>query len=176
MAGSPKRRARTDRWTALMADPATLRDICAHVAEGGGVPGWCRQHDVRFADVWTWLVGDERRRALFEAARGARVEHGIEHVNAVIYDLTMVDLADAYDAHGRLRRVQDMPEKLRRALSALELDADGSPVKIKTVDPARAIELLAKLRRMLIEQHEHTGKLTLEDLVGGSMKPEAPAP
>ncbi len=156
---------------------ATLAAIHAHLAEGGSLRGWCRAHDVRFAEVYAWIQGDEALAKQYAAAKEARLEAHAEHVNEAAYELSDVDLAEAYDARGRLKPLHQMPRALRRAITAIEYDEDGNVAKIKFVDQLRAAEFLAKLRRMLVERVEHEGKVTLEELVGGSMPGEgAPTP
>jgi len=180
-----KRRERTDRWAALAADPATLRAICDHVAEGGSLPEWCRAHDVRFADVNAWLSADKRRAELYQAARTARDEFLDELVIRNLRLFADLDLGRAYDKDGELLPLHKMPEDIRRAITKVEVTEEfagrgesrehiGYTKKIRTVSPERALELLGKYRRKFVDRVEHAGKLTLEELVGGSMNPTDP--
>lgn len=176
MAGAPIKRARTDRWTALMNDPATLRDICDFVAEGHSLVEWVRAHDVRYGDVWSWIIADDRRQELYAKALEGRGEFLNELVVRNLRQLADVDIGELFYGRGKKKGqrkpMHELSPALRRAIVAIE--ADG---KIKLVSPKDATELLGKYRKLFVEQHAHTGKLTLEELVGGSMpaKPEAPA-
>lgn len=174
MAGSPRRRARTDRWTASRDDPATLRVICDFVAEGHSLVEWVRAHDVRYGEVWAWLIADERRRELYAQAIEGRGEFLNELVVRNLRDMAEADIGDMFyragKRKGRRKPLHEIPPALRRAITAIE--ADG---KVKLVSIKDATELLGKYRKLFVEQHQHTGKLSLEELVGGSMKPEAPA-
>lgn len=182
-----KRRQRTDRWLDLVEDPATLRAICDHIAEGGALPEWCRAQGVRFADVNAWLSADDGRRLLYDQAKKGRDEYLGEIVIRNLRQLAEADWRDAYDAKGALLPFTQWPEGLRRAVLRVEYDttlvaaSKGSKAKrkrdisdVRLVDPAKAVELLGKYRRMFVDKVEHSGSLTLEDLVGASMP--APAP
>lgn len=180
-----KRRQRTERWAAMIGDPATLRAICDHVAEGGSLPEWCREHDVRFADVNAWLSGDDYRAKIYQAARQARDEFLDEIVIRNLRLFADLDLGRAYDKDGELLPLHKMPEDIRRAITQVEVTEEfkgrgesrehiGYTKKIRTVSPERALELLGKYRRKFVDRVEHGGKLTLEELVGGSMKSTDP--
>lgn len=187
MASASRKRQRTHAWLDLAEDPATLRAICDHVAEGGALPEWCRAQGVRFADVNAWLSADEGRRLLYDQAKKGRDEYLGEIVIRNLRQLADVDIAQAYDENGNVLPIADMPPELRRAIAGLEVFEEyqgrgenreyiGQTKKIKLVDPAKAVELLGKYRRMFVDKVEHSGSLTLEDLVGGSMaSPASPA-
>lgn len=189
MASASRKRQRTHAWLDLAEDPATLRAICDHVAEGGALPEWCRAQGVRFADVNAWLSADEGRRLLYDQAKKGRDEYLGEIVIRNLRQLAEADWRDAYDVKGALRPFTQWPEGLRRAVLRIEYGEvatskdKGKTVKIardisdvRLVDPAKAVELLGKYRRMFVDKVEHSGSLTLEDLVGGSMAPAPPSP
>lgn len=188
MASSPRKRDRTDRWLDLAGDPATLRAICDHVAEGGALPEWCRAQGVRFADVNAWLSAEDARCLLYDQAKKGRDEYLGEIVIRNLRQLAEADWRDAYDAKGRLLSFTKWPDGLRRAVLRIEYGEvatstdKGKTIKhgrdisdVRLVDPAKAVELLGKYRRMFVDKVEHSGSLTLEDLVGGSMAPAPPA-
>jgi len=169
VAGSPRKRERKTRWQLLMDDPATLRAIFDHVAEGGTVRSWSLREGVRPADVRAWLAGDDKRKQLLADAESARHDYLHDGVVEKLRALTEADLAEAFYASGKkkgkLKPLHEMPPVLRAAIAAIK------PDEIKVVAPDRAVELMGKYLRLFVERHEHTGKVTLEDLVGGSMAP-----
>lgn len=179
MAGSPQKRARTNRWLTLVGDPATLRDICDFVAEGHSLVEWVREQDVRYGDVWSWIIADDQRKSLYAQALEGRNEFLNELVVRNLRQMADADPAQAYH-DGKLLPFIEWPEGLRRAVLSIEYGSALTTAvkknktrevsKVKLVDPARAAELLGKYRKLFVEQHEHKGKLTLEDLVGGSMR------
>lgn len=182
MAGSPKKRERRTRTQRLLADPATLRAICDAIVEGGTLVEWCRQHDVPYTEAAAWIAAEDHRREKFEAARDLRGEFLSELVVRNLRLFADLDIGRAYGADGKLLPVPEMPEDIRRAITQFEVFEEfqgrgedreyiGDTKKLKTIDPARAVELLGKYRRMFIDRVEHGGKVTLEELVGGSMSP-----
>ena len=79
------------------------------------------------------------------------------------------DPAEMFDDNGRLLSIKQMPERIRRALSAMEIEEglDGEVTKrVKWIDPGRAIELLGKYRKMFVEVKHVTQdtNVTLVDL------------
>lgn len=175
MAGSPKKRNRHERTMALLADPATLGDIARFLSEGNSLVTWCRARDVPYSDVATWIAAEDSRREKYEAALKLRDEYLSEIVVRNLHDFATADLADAFVKTGKnqgtRKALHKMPEALRRAIVAIE--AGG---KLKLVAPDRAIELLGKYRRMFVDRVDVEGRMRLEDLVGGSMKPKDGGP
>jgi phage terminase small subunit len=49
-----------------------------------------------------------------------------------------------------------------------ETNQHGGSLKVKQHDKVKALELLGKYRKLFTEKVEHTGKVTIEDLVAGS--------
>lgn len=157
-----------------MDDPATLRAVHDHIAEGGTVRSWALAEGVRPVDVRAWIAGDETRRTLIGEAEKARHEYLHDGVIDKLKALTEADLAEAFYARGKkkglIKPLHDMPPTLRAAIAAIK------PDEIKIVDPARAVELLGKYLRLFVERHQVESKVTLEELVGGSMAPTEPPP
>lgn len=86
-----------------------------------------------------------------------------------ILRLSRADLADAFDKNGNLKPIHEIPEDVRRAISAVEVDElfDGKGKdrkhvgftrKVKFWDKTKALELLCKHLGLLVEKHEVTGK------------------
>jgi hypothetical protein len=186
MAGSPTRRERRERWERIAADPDTLDTLVEHVAGGGSLVEISRTWDVPYHAVAGWVTEDPERVRRLGAAEKLRGEYFAELVVRNLRMFVDVDLADAYDAEGQLLPIDKMPEHVRRCIASIEIFEEfagkgdqrqsiGQTRKIKTVSPERAVELMGKYRKMFVDQVEHKGKLTLEDLVGGSMAAEAEA-
>jgi hypothetical protein len=167
MAGSPKKRARRERLQALLADPATLGDVYRYVAEGGSLITWCRERDVPYSDVAAWLAAEPARQERYQAALTARLEYQSELVVRNITGFADLDPGDLVYKRGKrkgqVRELADMPEAVRRAIVSIE------PGKVKLISPKDAAELLGKYRKMFTDRLELAGKLSLEELVGGSM-------
>lgn len=182
MAGSPRRRDRKERLAQLLGDPETLRTLCDVIIEGGTLAEWCRARDVPFGAVSAWIAAEEHRREKFKAAQDLRGEYLSELVVRNLRQFADVDIGKAYGPDGALLPVASMPEDVRRAVASFEVfeeyagrgdkrEAVGQTTKIKLIDPARAVELLGKYRRMFVDQVEHSATLTLEQLLGASRAP-----
>lgn len=114
-----------------------------------------------------------------EAAEGTVSTIG--QLRRLCLDIMHADLADAYDENENLLPVTDMPLHLRRALQGVEVEEIGiegvkvgNTKKLKLADKKAAAELLAKLDGRLTQKVEHSGKVTLEDLVTSSLTPPPP--
>lgn len=94
-----------------------------------------------------------------------------------------VDIGRAYDEKGNLLPIHEIPEEVRRCISGIkvfeEFDGFGKErVKIGEVrevkfwDKIKANELLGRHLKLFTDKIEHSGKVTLEDLVAGSEKKE----
>lgn len=199
MPGSPKRRNRRDRLSALLGNPATLRALCDHLVEAGTLLEWCRAHDVPYAAVSAWIAAEEHRREKVDAALQLRGEYLSDMVIRNLRMYADLDIARAYGADGRLLPIREMPEDIRRAIREFEVEeglgaidtADPGPnggqlkrrrksklirtrtTSIKTITPEKAVELLGKYRKMFTDRIEHDASETLEDLLTASRQPEA---
>jgi phage terminase small subunit len=92
--------------------------------------------------------------------------------------LAFADVTKLFETDGSLKRFVDMDEDTRRILIGLEVaeifsgtgddrQAIGLLKKIKTADKLGALQLLGKAERWLVDRVEHSGKVSLEQLVAG---------
>ncbi|HTL13079.1 MAG TPA: terminase small subunit [Bdellovibrionota bacterium] len=97
--------------------------------------------------------------------------------------VAFMDLSGAYNDAGGLLAVKDMPEDVRRAIAGVKIydefdgvgrerEKIGETTEIKTIDKVRALELLGKHLKLFTDKLEHSGKISLEQLVAGSTEPE----
>lgn len=93
--------------------------------------------------------------------------------------IATVDIGEAFDEAGWLKRLSDIPEDVRRAIAGIEVqeifqgDGDekhiiGIARKVKLSDKIRALELLGKYLKLFTDKVEHSGKVSLEQLVAAS--------
>lgn len=112
-----------------------------------------------------------------------RAEFNAARVLKEIERLATVDITEAFDANGRLKPLNEIPEDVRRAISSVEIEdlyegrgedreRVGDLVKVRFCDKVRAIELAARHFKMLTDNVNHSGTVRLEDLVGGSRDKE----
>ena len=146
--------------------------VCDAVAEGGSLPDICKLYNVPYNRVVRWIYDDETRRGLYNNAIMAREEWFAQTLISELKSIAMSNISDAYDANGHLLPPDEWPDNIKKNVAALETGvlSDGSEVKrLKLWDKLKAIELLGKHIRMFKEQIEHTGTISLEDLVTGSI-------
>lgn len=116
----------------------------------------------------------ERIEALMQE-RSRRVEVTSDLVLSELLLIAKTDLSRAFDAQGNLLPVPKIPEEIRRAISAVEVTVSALGVatkKVKFLDKIKSLELLGKHLKLFTEKIEHSGTVTLEQLVAGSMGQE----
>lgn len=113
--------------------------------------------------------------------RASKMEITADLVLGEILRLARVDLSQAYDDAGNLLHPKQMPEDVRRAISSIEVFEEhegvgrdrkyiGDTTKVKFWDKTKALELLGKNLKLFTDKLEHSGKVTLEDLLDESGK------
>ena len=168
MPGSPKRRQRRARTEDLRTDPATMVTIVQRIAAGGTLVELSREWDVPYSDLATWIAAEPDRQKRYDIALDFRKDFLGELVISGIRTIADVDPVDAYDKHGKLLPIRKMPAHVRRAIQGIDTDTLGVK-KLKFVPREKAIELLGRYLKMFTDKIEHSHKVTLEDLVSGSM-------
>jgi len=159
----------TDAVEPWMSNPKVADDILRHVADGGTLMEWARAYGVSYTVLAGWIASDKDRSTGYKLALKMRDEYLTEMVVRNLRMYADFDPAEMFDADGRLLNIKDMPERIRRALSAMEIGEglDGEVTKrVKWIDPGRAIELLGKYRKMFVEVKHVTQdtNVTLVDL------------
>lgn len=118
------------------------------------------------------------RQAVDEAMqrRAERVEVKTDDVLRELLRLALTDIGEAFDEKGRLKPLHEMSKDVRRAIAGIETDElyggagqdrieIGQVRKVKFWDKTKALELLGKHLKLFTDKVEHTGTLTLEQLV-----------
>ena len=95
--------------------------------------------------------------------------------------LATCDISLAFDANGNLLDIKDIPEDVRRAISGIEIEEEKSSIegaesdtvsrtkKIKFWDKNKSLETIARHLKMLTDKIDISGKLTLEQLIAGTI-------
>lgn len=118
-----------------------------------------------------------------QAPTMARYEITAEKVITELYRIATCDISQAFNQDGSMKLMHEIPEDVRRAIQAVEIEQlfdgfgkdraqIGHTKRIKFWDKTKALELLAKHFKLLTDKIEHTGSVTLEQLVAGSKKVE----
>jgi phage terminase small subunit len=114
-----------------------------------------------------------------KAKRAKRSEITADKILRELACLATVDLAEAYDEMGQLKPLHEIPKRVRKAMSALEVNemfdgkgdertVIGLNKRVKFWDKPRALELLGKHLKMFSDRVEHDVSQRLEDLIMGS--------
>ena len=170
-----------DKTIAKINDPTFHHTVCEHVSNGGSLTELCQTLQIRYNKIISWIYSNEARASDYEKALAARGEWFIQTVLSELRDIATADIRQAYSKDGTLLPVDEWPPALARVVSAVETEEIfdgrgdertmiGYTKRLKMWDKLRALELLGKNMRMFKEQVEHTGTLSLEELVMGSME------
>lgn len=107
--------------------------------------------------------------------RAEKAEVSAEWILKEILRVASVDLSQCYGEDGQLLHPKEMPNDVRRAISAIDVHKDftegveiGETRKVKLYDKLKALELLGRHLKMFKAELEISGKLTLAELVVGS--------
>jgi phage terminase small subunit len=117
-----------------------------------------------------------------------RVERVQIEGDEVLKELSRIgysDLRALYELDGTIKHPKDWPEELARAVASIEVDEIeewdnerkekvfiGYTKKIKFWPKTHALELMGKHKKLFTEKVEHSGTLTLADIVAGSESEE----
>lgn len=124
-------------------------------------------------------IQDRVNELLCDRARAMRVT--ADAVLAELHRIATADISLIFNEKGELRPIHEIPSDVRKAIASVEIDElfdgygkdreqIGLTKKIKFWDRNRALEMLAKNLKLLSDKIEVTGRVTLEDLVAGSVK------
>jgi transposase-like protein len=134
-----------ERIARIFDDPEILEKICMYVANGGSVIQLAKTWDIPASTIFNWLRKNDERSKMYDHAKADRNEWIVE---SVLNELKELALAFASDAEGS---------------------------DLKQSNKLKAAELVAKHQKLFVERHEHTGQLTIEDLVLAAHKRPPPS-
>ncbi|RLF67103.1 MAG: hypothetical protein DRN30_00730 [Thermoplasmata archaeon] len=141
----------------------TVDTICSAIAGGGTAVDLCKLWGVPYGTVMNWMRKDRTRTRRHTEAINDRGDWIVESVLEELRKMAMVDVRGCYDADSKLLPVKEWPEDLARSVASV--DKKGT---VKFHSKLKAIELLGKNLDIFRERLEVTGRVTLEDIVGGT--------
>ena len=112
--------------------------------------------------------------------RANKLEITAERVLQEIARLAFYDPRNFFDDDGRIKLISELDDNTAMALGGIETlhkiigdDKDGMAVitKIKLVDKGQNLERLGRHLKLFTDKVEHTGTLTLEQIVAGANEP-----
>jgi len=175
-----------DNFDSFIEKPSALFEIVDEVANGGSLITFCKQEKLRYSKVINWIYEDEGKQKSYEKALEARGEWVAQRLLAELQKVSFVNVKDLFDDDGSIKDVSDLDDDVAAAIGGIDIqeevnDKDGNEIvprtrKIKLIDKLKSIELLGKNLKMFTDKVEHSGGMSLEKLVEGSMKPEEETP
>lgn len=112
--------------------------------------------------------------------RSNKLEITAERVLQEIARLAFYDPRNFFDDDGRIKPISELDDNTAMALGGIETlhkiigdDKDGMAVitKIKLVDKGQNLERLGRHLKLFTDKVEHSGTLTLEQIVAGANEP-----
>jgi hypothetical protein len=172
-----------NRIMRLLKKPDFLDLICSHVANGSTLISFCQTLEVPYGRIANWIHSDPERERRYLASLEDRGEWAVERVIQELMRIATSDIRDIFNEKGGIKDPKDWPDGIAQAVAAIEVMEEfdgvgqdrehiGYTKRVKFWDKPKALELLGKNLKMFIERHEHSGNVTLAELVMSSMKPE----
>lgn len=167
----------------LFEDPDSINVVCGHMANGGDLPMLAKIWGIRYSDLTNWLRSDPERNKRYEASLHDADQWRIAIITRELQRFGLSDIRELFNDQGAVRPTSEWSDELTSAISSMEVNElwegtgrdrriIGEIKKIKLVDKIKPLELLGKQMRMFLDRVEHSGKLSIEDLIGGSMTDE----
>lgn len=156
------------RTAAATEEPAFFDHLFDLIAEGKHLLTYCQENNLSYSFVWRAIKGDPKRFERYHDALNVQKEYRIQKIFQELEAISHMDLRQAYDKRGKLKPPSEWPDGFSRAIASVE--SDGEVSKIKLWDKLNALQLLGKNLAMFVERVEHSGSITLEDLVKESNK------
>jgi phage terminase small subunit len=110
--------------------------------------------------------------------RNEKLELKTDDVLRELLRIATVDVSKIYGPDGLLLPIHEMPEDVRRAIAGVDVlsHGDGETVwttkKVRFWDKTKALELLAKVLKLLTENVNVSGSLNLEQLLAKAGQPK----
>lgn len=165
--------------SAVIIKDALIKEITRHVANGGSLVTFCKDNNLDFGDINSWISRTPDIARQYRQAMTARGDWALERVMHEVGLIAFSDLREAYNDDGSLKNIKDMPEHIARAIQAIDVDeitdgrnrnVIGQTKKLKLADKLKALELYGKQHGMFRERVEHSGTVSLESILEASYK------
>ena len=107
------------------------------------------------------------------ARRVEKLDITIERTARELAKLSYFDPGRLFDEHGKLKPVAELDEVTRAAVESVEVDPETGRIKrIVMAKKGQNLERLGRHLGMFMDKVEHSGRLTLEQLVCGAVGAE----
>ena len=160
---------RLDRLKEKWADDF-LEVICTTVAMGGSLINLCEDFKIPYGRTLAWVNQDRGRAAQYKDAENARSEWVKERVLSELRAMGTYDIMCMFDKKGQVLPPEKWPKDFRASVKSVDFTDKGKVRKVTLCSKEKSLELLGKNLQLFIDRVEHTGKVTLEDLIADSRK------
>lgn len=150
----------------------TMDNICHYVSNGNSLLELCKTWKLSFGDIVSWIRKDDHRSQRYKNALNDRNEWATERILMELRRIGLSDIKNIYDKKGKILPVQDWPEEVSSIVKTVDYNDDGDIKKVTFWNKEKCLELLGKNIQMFVDRVEHSGSLTLEDLIAKSRTTE----
>ena len=156
-----------------------MREICVHVSNGGSIIDLSELWGIAFGHLIGWIRDDKTRDIDYQQSLSDREEFVRQGLLREFKRLSMFDARKLYRDDGTMKAPDEWDDDVASMVQSFEQEElydgvgkermeVGKIKKVKLWSKERALQMLAKNMGMLIERIDHSGKVTLEDLINES--------
>lgn len=147
MTATMTRREKVEYEQALLAEPETLDDLCALIADRRTLSEWCKAKSVRYMVAYNWLHDDKDRLSRYSKALEVRNAHLSDRVITGLVAISDADHRQAFDKKGKLLQPHQLPDSLVGAVAGIDIvtgERGERTTKLKLNDRGQAHERLGR--------------------------------
>ena len=163
------------RLELVFSIPDLFDKVVEHVANGGSLLTLCRMWAVSYGRVLTWIYAQPEGKEKYEWALEKRVEWADEMALVDIHTYAQADIRDLFHEDGSMKLASELPDHIAIAVQSIDVtertdDAGNTTTthKIKLVDKLKSRDMLFRTRGKYLDKVEHSGSLTLEQMLARS--------
>ena len=147
-----------------------MHEICTVIAQGGSLITLCQAWRVHYGRVVSWCRADRDRSIRYTEATNDRVEWAKESVLFELRKIALSDVRSLFNKDGDYLPPDKWPQEVSTMIKSVEMNEDGDIKKIQLWNKEKCLELLGKNMSLFIDKVEHSGKVTLEDIISESFE------
>ena len=140
-------------------------DICTHVSNGGSLIDLCRIWKVHYGRIISWIRDNPEWSERYDDALNDRVEWCRENVLLEMRRMAFSDIKDIFNEDGSIKGPKYWPKEVSSIIKSIDFDDEGEVKKVTLWNKEKSLEMLGKNMSLFIERVEHSGKVTLSDVI-----------
>jgi len=145
-----------------------MEQVCMSISHGGSLIELCKAWRVKFGRMLNWIRLDDDRSIRYNDALNSRNDWAKERILIELKRIGTSQINSIYDDDGEILPIKEWPDEVSSIVKSVEFD-EGEIKKIAFWNKEKCLELLGKTIQMFIDRVEHTGKVTLEDVIADSI-------